>query len=91
MLTYCGRPRSASFCDHFPYIGPRYAREVIAERCSMWVALATAIIGHPGSKGAEGESMRHFLIGLTLTLILIVSIGVGVAVALWPSWRHVLQ
>ena len=21
MLAYCGRPRSASFCDRFPYIG----------------------------------------------------------------------
>ena len=35
MLAYCGRPSSASFCDRFPYIGPRYARETIAETCSM--------------------------------------------------------
>jgi hypothetical protein len=49
MLTYCGRPRSASFCDHFPYIGPRYAREAIAESCSIRVALATAIISQTGS------------------------------------------
>ena len=39
----------------------------------------------------EAQSMRRFLIGLTLTLLVVVSIGVGVAVALWPSWRHVLQ
>jgi hypothetical protein len=31
MLAYCGRPRSAAFCDPFPYIDPRYAREAIAE------------------------------------------------------------
>jgi hypothetical protein len=39
----------------------------------------------------QDQSMRRFLIGLTLTLIVIVSIGVGVAVALWPSWRQFLQ
>jgi hypothetical protein len=50
MLAYCGRPSSASFCDRFPYIGPRYARETIAETCSMRVALATAIISQTGSK-----------------------------------------
>jgi hypothetical protein len=50
MLAYCGRPPSAAFCDHFPYIGLGYAREAIAEICSMWVALATAIIGETGSK-----------------------------------------
>jgi hypothetical protein len=49
MLAYCGRPASASFCDRFPYIGPRYARETIAEICSMWVALVTAIITQTGS------------------------------------------
>jgi len=49
MLAYCGRPRSASFCDRFPNIDPRYARETIAESCSIWVALATAIMGQAGS------------------------------------------
>ena len=49
MLAYCGRPSSAAFCDRFPYIDPRYARETIAERCSIWVALARAIIGQTGS------------------------------------------
>jgi hypothetical protein len=49
MLAYCGRPSSASFCDRFPYIDPRYAREAIAEICSSGVALATAIIGQSGS------------------------------------------
>ena len=49
MLAYCGRPSSAAFCDPFPYIDPRYARETIAETRSTWVALATAIISHTGS------------------------------------------
>ena len=47
MLAYCGRPSSASFCD--PFLSPRYAREAIAESCSIWVALATAIISQTGS------------------------------------------
>ena len=49
MIAYCGRPRSASFCDPFPYIDPRYARETIAESCSIRVALATAIMTQTGS------------------------------------------
>ena len=49
MLAYCGRPSSASFCDRFPYICVGYARETIAESCSIWVALATAIITQTGS------------------------------------------
>jgi hypothetical protein len=52
MLAYCGRPGSASFCDPFPYIDPRYARETIAESCSIWGALATAIITQTGSHRA---------------------------------------
>ena len=49
MLAYCGRPSSAAFCDRFPSIEPCYARETIAESHSIWVALATAIIGQTGS------------------------------------------
>jgi hypothetical protein len=49
MLAYCGRPGSAGFCDPFPYICIGYARETIAETCSTWVALATAIINQTGS------------------------------------------
>jgi hypothetical protein len=49
MIAYCGCPSSASFCDRFPYIGPRYARETIAETCSMRGTLATAIISQAGS------------------------------------------
>jgi len=49
MLAYCGRPAAASFCDPFPYIEPRYARETIAESCSLPVVLATAIISQTGS------------------------------------------
>lgn len=36
------------------------------------------------------ESMRRFLIGLTLTLLLIISIGIGIAIARWPEWRHLV-
>ncbi len=50
MLAYCGRPRSADFCDPFPYICIGYARETITEIRSTWVALATAIISQTGSR-----------------------------------------
>jgi hypothetical protein len=49
MIAYCGRPPSASFRDPFAYIGAGYARETIAEICSMGDALATAIISRTGS------------------------------------------
>ena len=49
MLAYCGRPAAAAFCDPFPYIEPRYARETIPEIRSLGVALATAIITQSGS------------------------------------------
>jgi hypothetical protein len=49
MIAYCGRLPTASFRDPFPYIEPRYARETIAEICSLAVALATAIISQTGS------------------------------------------
>ena len=62
MLAYCGRPRSASFCDRFPYIEPRYAREtnrgkLPGRAASIRVALATAIISQTGSctKSVLGE------------------------------------
>jgi len=57
MLAYCGRLSSASFCDRFPYIGPRYARVTIAESCSMRGALATAIMSQTGSQ-IPGNGMR---------------------------------
>jgi hypothetical protein len=49
MIAYCDRPTAASFCDRFPYIGPGYARETIAEICSLWGGLATAIMDQTGS------------------------------------------
>jgi hypothetical protein len=52
MITYCGRPPSAAFCDPFPYIVPRYARETITKIGSMGVVLATAIMSQAGSSGA---------------------------------------
>jgi hypothetical protein len=44
MCTYCGRRSSAYFSDRFAYIGLGYARETIAEICSMRDALATVHI-----------------------------------------------
>ena len=49
MIAYCGRPAAASFGDPFPYIRHRYARETIAEICSLPDALATAIMSQTGS------------------------------------------
>jgi hypothetical protein len=64
MLAYCGRPGSSSFYDRLPYIEPRYARQTIAESCSIWVALATAIISQTGSVvvtgGCESASAQRF-------------------------------
>jgi hypothetical protein len=42
-------PVSGIFLRSFPLHSPRYARETIAEICSLPVALATAIIGQTGS------------------------------------------
>jgi hypothetical protein len=67
MLAYCGRPSSAGFCDPFPYIDPRYARETIAETCSIWVALATAIISQTGSwRGESGRGLAARSLAVTL-------------------------
>jgi hypothetical protein len=49
MVVCCGRPSSAAFGDPFAYIGPRYARETIAESGSMRVALATTPMVEIGS------------------------------------------
>ena len=49
MIAYCGRPPIGSFRRSFPLHSVNYARETIAEICSMWVALATAIITQTGS------------------------------------------
>ena len=42
-------PQIGIFLRSFPLHSPRYARETIAETCSIWVALATAIISQTGS------------------------------------------
>jgi hypothetical protein len=51
MIAYCGRPPAASSGDRFPYIEPRYARETIAEICSLEGVLVTAILTQAGSWG----------------------------------------
>jgi hypothetical protein len=45
-------PQIGIFLRSFPLHSPRYARETIAESCSIWVALATAIITQTGSYDA---------------------------------------
>jgi hypothetical protein len=42
--------RNGSFLRSFPLHSPRYARETIAETCSLGVALATAIMSQTGSR-----------------------------------------
>jgi hypothetical protein len=49
-------PESASFCDRLPYIGPRYARQTIAETCSIWPAVTRAPRAHRRSGAALAGS-----------------------------------
>jgi len=49
MIAYCGRPTAASFCDPFAYIVVTMRAKPIAKICSLWVALATALLGQTGS------------------------------------------
>jgi hypothetical protein len=42
-------PRSGIFLRSFRLHGNHHARETIAKICSLWVALATAIISQTGS------------------------------------------
>ena len=59
MIAYCGRASAASFCDPFPYIVSRYARETIAEICSLARALVTAIIAHTGSSVGYKKHLKN--------------------------------
>jgi hypothetical protein len=57
-------PHIGRFPRSFALHSPRYARETIAEIGSIWVALATAIIGHTGSIGndrGDDAKLRHRL------------------------------
>jgi hypothetical protein len=49
MIAYCGQPPSGIFRRSFPLHSIDYARETIAEICSLGGALATAIISQTGS------------------------------------------
>jgi hypothetical protein len=49
MMRLLRPPPSGIFRRSFPLHSSRYARETIAEICSLGVALATAIIGQTGS------------------------------------------
>jgi hypothetical protein len=50
MMRLLRPPPSGVFLRSFPLHSPRYARETIAESRSLGVALATAIMGQPGSR-----------------------------------------
>jgi hypothetical protein len=47
--THASHPHIGIFLRSFRLHGTHHAREMIAEICSMWVALATAIITRTGS------------------------------------------
>jgi hypothetical protein len=49
MMRLLRPPPSGIFQRSFPLHSPRYARETIAEICSLRAALATAIISQTGS------------------------------------------
>src|SRR5258706_10518837 len=51
--TRASHPPSAYFCDHFTHIAPTMRSVSIEEICSMWSALATAIISQTGSSGFQ--------------------------------------
>ena len=49
MMRLLRPPHIGIFLRSFPLHRVHYAREMIAEICSMWDALATAIISQTGS------------------------------------------
>ena len=49
MMRLLRPPQIDSFLRSFPLHRIDYAPETIAASCSIWGALATAIIGQPGS------------------------------------------
>src|SRR5262249_1381050 len=49
MMRLLRPPHSGIFLRSFPLHGPHHARETIAEICSLWAGLATAIISQTGS------------------------------------------
>jgi len=60
MITYCGRPAAAYFCDPFPYIEPSYARETIAEICSLGVAsLRRSLVRQAPRRAPFPVSYKH--------------------------------
>jgi hypothetical protein len=49
MMRLLRPPHSGTFGRSFRLHSTHYARETIAQICSLWVALATAIISQTGS------------------------------------------
>src|SRR5579863_2509084 len=93
MLACCGRPAAAAFCDPFPYIDPRYARETIAEICSLGVALATAIMTQTGSKPEQNltESPPKAVIFLQQNFTSVVGISDVIRTSISALQRNVLR
>jgi hypothetical protein len=49
MFIYCGAPHIGIFARSFRLHSHHYARETIAQICSMWIGLATIPIARTGS------------------------------------------
>jgi len=49
MMRLLRSPHIGIFLRSFPLHSPRYAPKMIAESCSMWSALATAIMTRAGT------------------------------------------
>jgi hypothetical protein len=61
MMRLLRPPHSGIFLRSFRLHSAHYARETIAKICSLWVALATAIISQTGScVGARSGSAQRF-------------------------------
>jgi len=57
MMRLLRSPHSGIFLRSFRLHSAHYARETIAKICSLWVALATAIISQTGSGYTQRSAM----------------------------------
>ncbi len=58
MMRLLRPPHSGRFWRSFRLHSTHYAREMIAKICSLWGALATAIMGQTGSRHARQRLIR---------------------------------
>src|SRR5712664_4336042 len=89
MMRLLRPPHSGIFLRSFRLHSPHYARETIAKICSLWVALATAIISQTGSWARlfgqhEGHFQPHAILGD-------LALGDDHVLACHPGARDVLQ